>query len=128
MAAANSEATPPSAETAPTSLPPPIERDVVAKQTIPVTDLAVTDDESGWRGKDQTRIDVLKQDFRDGKFGLNIMTTISVLKDKTLEQKFIIDDGLSTSWALTELHEEFQADKDKQPSGGERTICRGCVS
>ena len=77
----------------------------------------MTDDESGWRGKDQARINELKKDFGEGKFGINILTTISVLKDKTLTNTYIIDDGLSTGWALTELLAEFTNDKDKQPSG-----------
>ena len=60
--------------------------DLVTHVTVQIKKLAVREEQSGWRQKDDQRIAELKKDFLGGKYGLTVASDITILERTNLEE------------------------------------------
>jgi len=85
----------------------------VGSKVYNISDLSIATD-SGWRGVDKHRIGLLIEDFKDGKYGTNVLgkpsTVVKPAPDNKFEEvtslldgKFLLDNGKSTISALRKL-------------------------
>ena len=74
---------------------------------------------SGWRDVDSDRIQELMGVFYSGNWGMHVFGEVSLLSTTPLliEDKRIIDDGLSTVMALLEMKKAHESNQEQTPAG-----------
>jgi len=77
---------------------------------MPLGEISFCSD-SGWRAKDEERIDQLKVIYKAGDWNQTLLQCIAFLAKTDADGKWLIDDGLSSATALLELFTEYTAEK-----------------